>query len=153
MGAVTYPNPDVISFLSENFVSMKVNVKEPDDEGRRLLAKYRLLWEPGLLYFDHRGTEIRRTVGFLPPAEFIAESQIALGKVALLYRRYSEACEHFRSAVESSSSSGVAPEALYWAGIAAFRRDGNDKNHLKRSWHELKERFPDSSWWVRAEVF
>ena len=153
MGAVTYPDQDVIEFLAEQFVPFKVNVKDLDSGGRALVAKHRTIWEPGLLYLDARGREVRRNVGFLPPTEFIADSRVALGKIALLQSRYADAEQQFRQAVDLSSEGGVAPEALYWAGIAAFRIAGNKKLELAERWAELQERFPGSSWWSRADVF
>ena len=93
MGAVTYPNVAVYEFLNESFVAFQVNTKETTAETRELLRRYRLVWEPGFVVLDSRGTEIRTWVGYIPPAEFIAELPVALAKVDLLRLRHRDALE------------------------------------------------------------
>ena len=152
MGAVTYPNAAVYDFLNESFVAFQVNTKETTAETRELLRRYRLVWEPGFVVLDSRGTEIRRWVGYLPPAEFIAKLQVALAKVDLLRLRHRDALERLRSVADASPTPAAAPEALFWAGIAQFRLNGNDLDALGPVWRQLGERFPDSTWWTRADV-
>lgn len=152
MGAVTYPNAAVYEFVNDSFVAFQVNTKETTAETRELLRRYRLLWDPGLVVLDSRGTEIRRWVGYTPPAEFIAELQVALAKVDLLHLRHRDALERLRSVADASPTPAVAPEALYWAGIAQFRLHDNDLDALGRVWSELATRFPASTWWTRADV-
>lgn len=150
MGAVTYPDSNVVEFMSRRFVAYQVNTKAPRDEDRALLASHRLLWEPGFVFLDHGGRELRRTVGFLPPQEFLAELRLVLGKAALLHARHPEALLWFEAA--GGGSAAVAPEGLFWAGIAAYRIE-RDLETLRRRWDELRHRFPESTWWTRADVF
>lgn len=149
MGAVTYPDPTVIEFVSRRFVAYQVNTKRPTAEDRSLLTAHRLLWEPGFAFLDCGARELRRTVGFLPPAEFLAELRLVLGKAALLHARPYEALAWFEAA--SAGATAVAPEALYWAGIAAYRVE-RDLRVLRERWGLIRQRFPDSTWWTRAEV-
>ncbi len=151
MGAVTYQSTEVQEFLNANFVCYKLNVHDSDHPDRTLLRDFRLLWEPGFVFLDHRGVELRRQVGFLPPNEFIAEASMALGKNDLLHGRYQRSLSHFQEARSISNSS--APEAIYWAGIATLRLAGGDKEQLRVAWEPLRERFPTSAWWAKADVF
>ncbi len=73
MGAVTYPNAQVAEFVSERFVAIKFNVKEPHPDFKEALGRGKVLWAPLLVFLDGRGSELRRYVGFLPPDEFLAE--------------------------------------------------------------------------------
>jgi hypothetical protein len=103
------------------------------------------------VFLDHRGTELRRQVGFLPPDDLLAEAGIALGKIASLHGDCVVAAEHFSRAAERSSTE-LAGEALYWAGIAVWRRDGRRLDTLRAEWAKLRDRFSGSGWWARADV-
>ena len=151
MDAVTYPTTKVIETLNERFVCFTVDTKKADREGRELLRRYRLLWEPGFLFLDHRGTELRRFVGFRPADEFLAELSLVLGLEAILYARYEGAIEEFRRAESLAPEAETAAEALFWAGTALYRRD-RDLATLETLWAEIGRRFPASTWWKRADV-
>ena len=153
MGAVTYPDPAVSAFVNRHLVAFQVNTEQTTAETRELLRTYRLLWEPGFVILDWRGSELRRMVGYLEPADFIAELRVALGLAALNGRRNSEALAHFEAAADGEPPARPAPEALYWAGIAAYRVAGNDLDTLEERWELLRRRYPDSTWWGRADVF
>ena len=153
MGAVTYPSHTVADILNEHFVAVRINTDERSAGVGQLLRTYRLLWEPGFVFFDHRQTELRRTVGFCPPADFIGELKFVLGLVDMLYRRYDESFTWFRAAADQHPPPAVAAEALYWAGIAIYRREGKDRTVLKAHWERLRKRFPSSLWWTKADVF
>lgn len=150
MDTVTYPTPEVDHLLGGKFVCYSVNTKELTRDGRELLHRYRLLWEPGLVFLEPRGAEIRRVVGYLPPVEFLAQLRIVLGLVHLLYRREADALDELRRVALEADA---APEALYWAGIAAYRLAGRDVAVLKREWQALGDRYPRSRWSRSADVF
>ena len=153
MGAVTYPHEQVNQFLRERFICLRVNEDSKAQETAEVLRKYRLLWSPGFVFLDWQGNELRRVVGYLPPGDFLAELHFALGMVAMLHARYAESFEHFRGAADGAPTPPVAPEALYWAGIAAFRRDGRKIEIIRQHWEEIRRRFAGSTWWTRADVF
>jgi len=153
MGAVTYPQPEVVQMLNENFICLRVNERSTSPEAVEVLRAYRLLWTPGFVFLDHHGNELRRFVGYLPPAYFLAELNFVLGMAEMLHARNAESFVHFRAAADHDPKAPVAPEALYWAGIAAFRRDGRKIDVIKRHWEEIRARYPESTWWTRAEVF
>ena len=46
----------------------------------------------------------------------------------------------------------MAPEALYWEGIAGFLGGKKDMDALRSCWNEVREKYPDSTWSKRAEV-
>lgn len=150
MSAVTYSDPAALAFLHRHFVPYQVDTKDPTAAGRTLLRAHRLLWEPGFVHRDPLGAELRRAVGYLEPDAFVAEGEIALGKSALLHRRFEESLEWF-GRVDREPAPAALPEALYWAGIAAYRIDP-DLGVLRERWEALRRRFPDSPWWSRADV-
>jgi hypothetical protein len=153
MGAVTYPHPDVRQLLEREFVCLRINERSTGPESVEVLRIFRLLWSPGFIFLDHHWNELRRLVGYLPPPHFLAELRFGLGMVEMLHGRYGLSFEHFRGAADSIVDAPVAAEALYWAGIAAYRRDGRSLEAIKKRWEEIYVRYPESSWWTRADVF
>ena len=151
MDAVTYPTTEVIETLNERFECFTINTREVDPEDRELMRRYRLLWEPGFLFLDHRGTELRRFVGYRPADEFLAELSLVLGLADILYARYDEAIAEFDRGQSLAPEAETAAEALFWAGTALYRRD-RDLAALESFWAEIGRRFPDSTWWERADV-
>ncbi len=152
MDTVTYPTPAVDELLGDHFVCHVVNTKQPTPEARDLLRRFRLLWEPGLLFFDGRGNELRRIVGYRAPKRFLAELRLALAKRALLYRDFEGALTHLDQARAAAPDAETAPEALFWAGIVRFRIASGDKAVLEEAWREIETAYPESRWWEAADV-
>jgi hypothetical protein len=150
MGAVTYPNAQVAEFVSERFVAIKFNVKEPHPDYKEALGRGKVLWAPLLVFLDGRGSELRRYVGFLPPDEFLAELRLGLGLAAMTHTNFEEALRWFDGAAELFPSASAAPEALFWAAAAGYRLSGLPE--VIRRWDDLRARYPESTWARRADV-
>jgi hypothetical protein len=153
MGAVTYPHPAVSQLINDRFVPVRLNERDTSTSAVEALRTYRLLWSPGFVFLDQRGSELRRFVGYLPPDDFLAELHVALGFSAMLRARYDESYREFRVAADRFPESPAAAEAIYWAGIAAYRRDGRKMEILRSVWAEIPLKYPKSTWWKRADVF
>jgi TolA-binding protein len=149
MDAVSYPHADVQHILTEHFVCARFNTADATPAVKEIQRSFRQVWTPTLLVLDHHQIEARRSIGYFPPEEFIADLRVALGMVAMLHAKYAEAFNHFRHVGDRSPQARVAPEALYWAGVAAYQRDGKP-DPLLEQWRELGSRYPESAWWMRA---
>ncbi len=123
MDAVTYPNAEVSSFLMDNCVCAHFNTAEPTPEVKQVQRSLRQIWTPTLVFLDHYQTEARRFVGYFSPDEFLAELHFVQGMVDMLHAKFSKAFERFRGVVDEDPRTNVAPEARYWAGVAAYQRD------------------------------
>lgn len=150
---MTYPDQRVIDFLQSNFICSRCNAREPESALQELLRSIRPVWTPTFIFLDARGTQLRRMTGFLAPEEFLPELEFVLGLMDQLHARFSEAHIRFRQIAERWPQSTVAPEALFWAGTALYYQHGRDRSLLKSEWAKLQERFPQSRWWVSANVF
>jgi hypothetical protein len=148
--ARTYVRGEVAALVEREFVPVKFNVKVPRPEFRDLLRMAKPLFTPMLLFLDYTGTELRRTTGFLPPAELEGELGLVLGLADLLHAEYAKACTRFHEVAGRSAGTHAAPEARYWAGVAAYRLDGRGLEGLTPEWDELRRRYPESSWALRA---
>ena len=66
--------------------------------------------------------------------------------------KYAEAEKHFRAVVEKSPKTEAAPQALYWAGVAAYKGT-NDPGKLKETAKAEQQKYPDSEWAKKASVW
>ncbi len=152
MDTVTYSTPDVIETLNQDYVCFTVDTARPGTDGRALLRRHRLLWEPGLVFFDPRGSELRRFIGYRSPDDFLAELSFVKALTDFLYGRYEQAAGGFGRAADLSPAATIAPEALYWRAIALFRQTGRSFTALGQAWSELRHRYPDTTWSRSADV-
>jgi hypothetical protein len=152
MDTVTYPDAAVSELLDQEFALVKINLSDPAPATRDLLRQAKPLWAPLFIAFDRKGTELRRWIGFLPPAEFIAELRFVLGMQKLLRREMEQSIREFRAACDVTPDASVAPEALFWAGAAAYQ-SGGGMAALRSVWSELQSRYPASTWARRSDVF
>jgi len=73
----TFPDEKVIHYFNENFLSLKINTMSV--EGFRANRIYNVRTHPGIIFLDHEGNEVHRTIGFHTPESFILEAGKALG--------------------------------------------------------------------------
>jgi hypothetical protein len=145
MGTVTYPRPEVVAALSAGFATYKLDLKTPHPDFKEAAGRARVPWAPTFVVTEPGGREVRRWVGWLPPAAFVDQLQLARGLAELGQGRFAAAGLLLTTLPES-------PEARYWAGVAAYRRPDGTLEDLAAHWNELRQRFPQSTWAVRASV-
>ena len=144
MGAVTYPNSDVIHFVHENLLPLQV----PFD-AQPLATDYNVKWTPTLITIGPDGREHHRTVGFLSPEELIASLLLGIGKYHFDHDRFSEALAAFESVAADYPASDSVPEALYLSGVGRFKEDHNPA-FLKQAYEKLEKDYPGNEWTKRA---
>jgi Tetratricopeptide repeat len=105
-----------------------------------------VLWTPLLIFCDSRGRVLRQSRGYLDPVHFIAEGKLALAAIAIFNRQLDQATATLNGLIESEATAPeLRAEALYWAGVAAYRSAG-DKAVMVPIYEELVRRHPDSPW-------
>jgi TolA-binding protein len=147
-----YSNDEVRRFISEQFVPLRVHVREQRDEYQKLSARFGTQWTPTILIVDADGVERHRIEGFLPADDFL--SQLALGAAHTAFKRgdYAAAERRFREAADRFPQTEAAAEALYWAGVSKYRA-ADDPGALKATAALLRERYPASAWMKKASVW
>jgi TolA-binding protein len=138
----------VSKFVSENFIPVKIHVKEQPDAFKRFGSP----WTPTQILMDPDGVERHRIEGFSPVDDLLAQLQVGLAKSAFQKGRYEEAEKRFAAAYESYPKSGVAPEAAYWKGVAAYKAT-NKPEHLAETGRVLAEKYPNTDWARKASVW
>lgn len=141
MDTVTYPEGKVAEFLSSEFVPARVNVKETDEA----IGLFKPTWTPTLLCLDPEGGVHYRTVGFIPPDEFVPEFLVARGLAAFNQGQYAAAMGHFAKVHREAPQSVHAPQAQYWHAVAEYKQTGS-RDALLAGWRRLRERYPESYW-------
>jgi hypothetical protein len=145
MGAVTYPDEQVAQRLHDRFVCFKPQI----DRNQELAHRYGVLWTPGLLWLDERGTKRHENVGFFEPREFLAECTFGEGKVLAGRKDWPGALARFEEVLQSWPDSFAAPAAAFWIAVAARFATGKSEE-LGTRWRELLSRYPQSSWAMKV---
>ena len=84
--------------------------------------------------------------------DFLAQLDLGLGKLHFQQEDYRGAEQQFRMVCESFPKTAAAPEACYWAGVAAYKGT-NDPSHLAAAGKTLREKYADSEWARKASVW
>ena len=152
MDTVTYPHAEVTAELGEHFSCFKANLTEPPSDFTEASGGAPVPWAPTFAFSDARGRPQRRSVGWLPPQDFLAELRVARGLFLITRRRGAEADQLLESVVDGHTESPAAPEAAYWLGVGRFLSGKRDIQALADAWNELRRKFPQSEWAQKAEV-
>jgi hypothetical protein len=137
----------VAEALAGRFVPVRLDIKAEPELARR----FHVLWTPTLTVRHPAGIPAREWAGFLPPGEFLAELALAEALVLLRSARPGDALERLRGMRARFGATRVAPEAMFWEGVADYRR-GGDKERLWAVWRELVAAHPDSAWAVKTTL-
>ena len=78
---LTFNNPDVQVALSNDFVSVKVNI-EGSKENRDLALQFNTEAIPHIIFFDSNGKKVSEIVGFVPADQFRDELRKVTEKAA-----------------------------------------------------------------------
>jgi hypothetical protein len=147
-----YTDARVVEFVTEEFVPVRVHVRQDAEEFKRLGARYEAQWTPTILIVDPQGKERHRIEGFLPANDFLAQLTLGLGHSAFARNEFAEAERRFRQVLEQYPDTEAAPEALYWAGVARYKGTG-DAAALTATAQQFATRYRDTSWAKKASVW
>jgi tetratricopeptide (TPR) repeat protein len=146
MGAVTYPDKRVAEFITGRMVPVQVVSDHP------LAGEFDIKWTPTIIVLDYYGKEHQRTVGFLPPEEFVPSLMLGMGKIDFETGQFEAAIRHFDTLLAEYPGSHAAPEAIYLRGVSGYKAS-HDPAPLKEAYERLKAGYPTSEWVKRAEPY
>ena len=147
-----WPDPQVEKLVNGEFIPVRLHVREQADDFKRVGERYGAEWTPTTLMLDSSGMERHRIEGFLPVAEFVPQLEFGLARIEFSSGDFGAAEHRFRKIVEDSADADIAPEALYWAGVAKYKGAG-DATALNETTLALRKRYPESSWTKKASVW
>ena len=143
---MTYPDTRVIEAVNQRFVPLKLDLFEGP---RDVIRPLNVIWTPTILFADRRGTVHYQNVNFLPPELFLTLLDIGEAHVELHWSHTDHAIELLTDSYERDPDGLLAPEALYWKGIAVYLKT-HSNDEMYAVWDVLRERFPDSLWSQRV---
>ena len=144
MDAVTYPKKEVINFINNYLITLRIDVSEG-----AIHDKYQYIWTPTLAVLDLNGNEVQRTIGFFDADELTASMHLGLAKVHMDAGEHDTADIHLRRLLEDYPESTMIPETIYFRGVNFYKWKDNP-GHLKEAYEKLNETYPDSTWSKRA---
>ena len=147
-----YPDERVAQFVNEQFIPVRIHVREQADEWKRVGGRYAVQWTPTILVVDPSGEERHRIEGFLPTDDFLAQLGLGWAQAAFGAGRFDEAEKRFRGVVDRHPNADAAPEALYWAGVSRYKGT-NDASALADTAKAFKERYQGSTWAKKSTVW
>ncbi len=143
---MTYPDAQIIEAVNQRFIPLKLDLfKDP----REVVRPFNVIWTPTILFADRRGTVHYQSVNFLPPDLFLTLLDIGEANVDLHWSRTDHSIELLQGTYERDPNGLLAPEALYWWGIAVYLKT-HSNDDMYRVWDVLRERFPQSIWTQRV---
>lgn len=143
---MTYPSPTVQHLIADELVPVRLYLNDRTQRGH--FRSYQVIWTPTIVIADWRGTAHYHSPAFLPPDDFMSMLHLGLARAEMAWSRYPAAIARLEATAAAGAES-MAPEALFWLGIARFlktRRQGA----MAEAWAELRARFPTSPWAARA---
>jgi TolA-binding protein len=93
-----------------------------------------------------------RIEGYLPTAEFRAQLEIGLARVAFMSKDWATAEEKYTAVLDRYPNSKAAPEALYWKGVSHYKAT-NDHTVLGQLPDQFQQKYPDSIWAIKTEAW
>ncbi len=144
MDTVTYPQKEVTDFIAGNIVPLRVA-----SDAMPLSKHFNVKWTPTLVVLDVAGKEHARTLGFLPPEEFIPTILLGMGKSCFDLDDFALAIEDFDRLIQPYPRSHSTPQAIYLQGVTRYKST-HDVGHLKKLYEKLRDEYPQSVWAQRA---
>lgn len=147
MDAVTYPIANVVGFLQNEMVPVRVAFNH-----KPLAVDFNVKWTPTLVTLDLDGKEHHRTVGFLSPEEIIPSLLLGMGKAYFDRSQFDLAIAKLDKIISEFPSSNAAPEAVYYRGVANYKNT-KQAAPLKEAYEKLTARYAKSEWAERAAPY
>jgi len=150
MNTGPYSDERVQQFISEEYVALKSQCFWK--ERTELMKRFDIAWTPTFLFQDSAGKVHRKLVGYIPVGDFLGQLKFGRGIIFFEKERHGEAAAWFQRVVEEHSDSAVAPEAVFFRGVAEYKKT-HEAGALRRAWDILSERYPQNDWMRRAEPY
>jgi hypothetical protein len=135
----------VSRFIAEHFIPVRLLLNRTQDQAH--FRSHRVIWTPTVVIMDRRGVGHYQSPGYLPAELFLSMLHIGLGRALTAWMRYDDAAA-FLAAVAEDQANPLAPEALYWLGVAWYLKERR-RAPMMRAWQRLRQEHPASIWTAR----
>jgi hypothetical protein len=138
---VTYPDSTVGVAITARFVPLRLDLFAD----RAVVRPLNVIWTPTQLFADRRGVVSYQSVNFLPPADFLDLLDLGEANVCMRWAEYDRAIALLADITLRQSDGPLAPEAIYWRGIATYLKTRSNAE-MYAIWAEIGKRFSASIW-------
>ena len=107
MDTGTYPKPQTVSFIHDHLIAMRINISTDG----LLAGQFRIQYTPTIVLVDGDGREHYRSIGFLPPEEFIPALMFGISKYHFQIKQFDKADVLLDRLLKQYPSSRVVVEA------------------------------------------
>jgi thioredoxin-related protein len=118
-------------------------------DAQPISTEFNIKWTPTVITLDAEGKEHHRTIGFLPPEEFIPSLMLGIAKSYFDREKFDEALSMLDKVLKEYPRSDSAPEAAYLQGVSKYKST-HDAKFLKACYEKLQAEYPSSEWTKRA---
>ncbi|MBZ0155905.1 MAG: thioredoxin fold domain-containing protein [Alphaproteobacteria bacterium] len=150
MNTGPYSNEMVQNFLQEHFIPVKSQCFF--DKPTELMEKFGIKWTPTLIIHDRYGKEHHRIVGYVPVEDLMAHLDFGRGKIFFNADNLKKAIEIFNGVIECHPDTGIAPEAVYYRGVAEYKMT-HDAIALRKIYDTLLQKYPQGEWTRRSQPY
>lgn len=150
MNAGPYSNEKVQKFLEDHFIPLKSQCFF--DKPTELMEQFMVKWTPTLIIHDKFGREHHRMVGYVPVDDLMVHLDFGRAKVFFDTDHFSNAIEIFNSIIKLHPDAGVAPEAIFYLGVAGYKKN-HDASALRQAYDTLQVKYPKSEWARRTQPY
>jgi thioredoxin-related protein len=150
MNAGPYSDEKVQKFLEEHFIPLKSQCFF--DKPTELMEQFIVKWTPTLIIHDKFGKEHHRMVGYVPVDDLMVHLDFGRAKVFFDTDHFSNAVQIFNSIVELHPRADVAPEVIFYLGVAGYKKN-HDASALRKAYDALQAKYPQSEWARRAAPY
>ena len=148
LDAEVYPDARIESFIKNNFIPVKIHIKEQPKTFERFGAQ----WAPTMQILDPDGTKRHQFEGFLPADDFLSQLKLGLAHSAFARQQWKEAESGYEDIVKTLPDSDAAPGAQYRLGVSRYKSNGKP-TALQQTAEAFKTRYSDSAWAKKASVW
>ncbi|HVE65754.1 MAG TPA: thioredoxin [Thermoanaerobaculia bacterium] len=150
MDAETYPDPRVETLIRDNFLPVRIHVRDEGASG--WMARFAAQWTPTTLLLDSNGVERHRIEGFLPATDFAGQLVLGLAHAARAASDFAGAEKRYGEVLEKFPDADAAAEAQYWKGVSRYKAT-NDASALADTARAFQSRHADTPWAKKASVW
>ena len=143
-----YPEPRVDQLVRENFLPVRIQVRE----NPQAMERFDVQWTPTIVLLGSNGKEQHRIEGFLDTEDFLAQLTLGLAKIAFARQEWDQAGQRYAEVLDRFPATDAAPEAQYWRGVTRYKAT-NDAAALGETARAFKERYADSTWARKASIW
>ena len=119
-----------------------------DPASAPIVKRFMQIWTPTLMLLAPDGSVYSEWNGYLPPALFLAQLLLGLGKAALKQDRFEQAGTLFDEVASNHPGTDAAAEALYWTAVSRYK-GSHEASDLIGGWEKLRSQYPASTWRTR----